>query len=412
MKTPRILIVGDLSRSALATARALKIASCYNIRAMCRSRGSHDILYRYFKPYYINSIHFVDKDYIHPSFVDDLIKIINDYKIDVVIPTAASAIALSKVKFELMKFCKVAIEDYDRVINFHDKSKIVNMARELDIPHPSTLITTSFEKIEDFGLKANYPIVIKGRRGMAANAVWYAKSFDELMNSLRKITERENCGDGLVTDWSNPILQEYIPGELQDVAAFCVKGEIKAGLTQKRLVTKPLSGGQGIVNKTTHNEELLVFARKIVSHTKWSGVLLFDFKIDERDGIPKLLEVNPRLWGTVGLSVRAGLNYPHYLVQYALGEIIEYPSSYKVGLTCRWPIKELEVIVENPVTLLAIRERIKGFISRFRCRNCEYDINIGDIDLAMTRIVQVFLMLCKKVKQYVWRKLPAVLRSF
>jgi predicted ATP-grasp superfamily ATP-dependent carboligase len=247
------------------------------------------------------------------------------------------------------------------------------MAKELDIPHPFTLIPKNVNDMKSSASKLKYPIVLKARKGAGADGVWYAGSAPELIDLYLKATGTENTGDGVVRDTTQPMLQEYIPGELHDVTAFCINGEMKLGLTQKRLLTRPLSGGLGIFNVTTKNEQLLQYASKIIDKNKWTGVMLIDFKMDSRDGRPKLLEINPRFWGTTWLTIKAGFNYHYYLVSHALGRSVTLPRNYRVGLHCRWPILEVKTIFEKPVSLITIAKRTKDFISRFGIKNCVYE---------------------------------------
>jgi predicted ATP-grasp superfamily ATP-dependent carboligase len=380
MNSTNILLVGPLNRAAISMARGLKTADVYSIRLMCESKGNIDVIQNKFKSSAIDYVHFVKEKYHDTAFVKMMLKIIRNYKIDVVLPTATAAILVAKEKRELSKYCKVAVEDYDKVDNFHDKRKTILIARRLNIPHPHTLLSNDLDEIETYAHNANYPLVIKARKGSGANGVWYARNPTELLNLYREINEKTNCVDGFINDWSSPMIQDYIPGGVEMAGAFCVNGEIKAGFTQRHLVTKPLSGGEGIVIETTYNEELLEYARRIVEYCQWNGIIHFDFKIDSRDGSAKLLEVNPRFWTNLWLSVSAGLNYPQYSILQALGKNIEFSEDYEKGLTCRWPLLELQTIFERPSTFSAVRKRVGQFIFRFSNRNCEYNLNFSDFE--------------------------------
>ena len=38
-----------------------------------------------------------------------------------------------------------------------------------------------------------------------------------------------------------------------------------------------------------------------------------EFRIDSRDGVPKIMEVNPRFWGSLQLSILSGVDFPYLL---------------------------------------------------------------------------------------------------
>jgi len=61
-----------------------------------------------------------------------------------------------------------------------------------------------------------------------------------------------------------------------------------------------------------------------------------EWKLDERDSQYTLLEVNPRFWGTLELSMDAGIPFPLMAAQVAAGIGIETIESYRVGIGHRW----------------------------------------------------------------------------
>jgi len=371
------------------------MADNYKIHIVAQSIGLLDAVTRRLKSKSVDKIHFVKSSCQNASLTEELLGIITTHNIDLIIPAGhGEALMLSKAKVRLSEFCKVLVEDYEKMIRFLDKGMTVLMATELGIPVPLTVFPKDVKEIRSYAATASYPVVVKARQGTGATGVRYARNAEELVGFFAELSEKSGSPDDLIYDRSSPILQEYIPGELHDVTAFCVNGEMKLGLTQERVVTRPLSGGPGIVNLTTRTDELLEFSRTIVCETQWTGVLLLDFKIDERDGKPRLLEVNPRFWGTTWLTVRAGYNYPHYLVLHAMGQHIDLPKNYEVGLMARWPLKELLTIFDRPMNFRSVLQRTKEFVLRFRHPNCVYDILPSDINPLFADIAdKVFLLL-------------------
>ena len=54
-------------------------------------------------------------------------------------------------------------------------------------------------------------------------------------------------------------------------------------------------------------------ASQILAHTKWSGFAMFEFK-ESADGKVSLIEVNPRVWGSINQGLVNGVNYFTYLL--------------------------------------------------------------------------------------------------
>ena len=74
----------------------------------------------------------------------------------------------------------------------------------------------------------------------------------------------------------------------------------------------------------------------------WHGVAMMEFKQDRRTGRAFLMEVNGRFWGSLDLAVQAGVDFPYLSHQLALGEPIETPQTYQVGVRSRWLLGDLD----------------------------------------------------------------------
>jgi hypothetical protein len=63
---------------------------------------------------------------------------------------------------------------------------------------------------------------------------------------------------------------------------------------------------------------------------------MVEWKVDLRDGRAKLLEVNPRFWGSLSLAVRAGVDFPWLLYRAGCGEEFSEENRYRTGVRARW----------------------------------------------------------------------------
>lgn len=76
---------------------------------------------------------------------------------------------------------------------------------------------------------------------------------------------------------------------------------------------------------------------------------MVEFKADPRDGRPKLLEVNPRFWGSLHHAILSGVDFPHLLCRMAIEGDVPPVKGYRVGLRSRSVLHgELMHFASNP----------------------------------------------------------------
>jgi len=63
---------------------------------------------------------------------------------------------------------------------------------------------------------------------------------------------------------------------------------------------------------------------------------MVEFRIDARDGVPKLMEINPRLWGSIALHIAAGVNFPELIYKEVHAVPFAPVTQYKVGIKAKW----------------------------------------------------------------------------
>lgn len=98
-----------------------------------------------------------------------------------------------------------------------------------------------------------------------------------------------------------PVVQEYLPGSGCGCSVIAVEGEVVAWLGHRRIREYPVSGGPSSCCVAIEDPRLLKWARQLVAATHHSGPAMFEFK-EDASGEPRLLECNPRIWGSFPLT--------------------------------------------------------------------------------------------------------------
>jgi predicted ATP-grasp superfamily ATP-dependent carboligase len=76
------------------------------------------------------------------------------------------------------------------------------------------------------------------------------------------------------------------------------------------------------------------------------GVCEVEFRRD-RAGRPLLMEINPRLAGTIENAVQSGIDFPLMIWKWATGEPVEQVKGHRTGVRTRWLHGDLRWLMQN-----------------------------------------------------------------
>lgn len=230
-------------------------------------------------------------------------------------------------------------ETVDAVSN---KITLNDIAERLNIQVPKTLLPAEFntqEALIQESTKLGFPLVVKPVRsriqqgnGWLEASVRYA--YD--VNELRRLLQSEPF-------YTHPFcIQERIEGALIGVFILMQDGNVLAHFTHRRIREIPPSGGTSVLCESiAAPPPALCATTKLLRELNWSGVAMAEFKWDRRDNRPKLIEINPRFWGSLQLAISSGVDFPLLLFRLAVGEPIQAPTHYTIGLKSRWELGDL-----------------------------------------------------------------------
>lgn len=236
---------------------------------------------------------------------------------------------ISKYHSEFSRRTYIPIPSFEKLQFAHRKDKILKLAEEKGIPIPKTWYIDHITQLNDLKDSLPYPVVIKPRKSSGAVGVSYPKNSDELIKQYLTIHQR----------FPYPLIQELIPSRGNGYGASFLmgeNGEVKASFVHKRLREYPVTGGASTLRESVRHDDVRDMAHTLLKSLDWFGVAMVEFKMDLRDGIPKLMEINPRFWGSLSLAVAAGVNFPYLLHKMSRGENFKPVEHYQIGIKCRW----------------------------------------------------------------------------
>jgi predicted ATP-grasp superfamily ATP-dependent carboligase len=223
-------------------------------------------------------------------------------------------------------------ESFDRI---SDKHALTETARELGIAVPLCLDLDSADDLLDSTV-ANvvFPTVIKAARsvtGGQGERIRTGVSYASTAQDLRKVLANWPPG-------AYPVLiQEKIEGPGIGIFLLRWEGRTLAAAAHRRIREKPPTGGVSVYREAIEPDpDLVDRCERLLDAFDWRGVAMVEFKKCNDTGVPYLMEVNGRLWGSLQLAIDAGIDFPALLVETTLGEPRTPSDPYRSGVRCRW----------------------------------------------------------------------------
>ena len=183
--------------------------------------------------------------------------------------------------------------------------------------------------MEKIGNETEFPLVIKPKLSCGSRGIVYVHTKNELLENYKRIH----------AIYPFPMIQEFIPPGGNAYGVFLLfnkDAEPRAVFAHKRLREFPVNGGPSTLRESVHKPDLVNVSIKLLKALNWYGVAMVEFKEDPRDGQCKLMEINPRFWGSLPLSILAGVDFPYLLYKMAVNGDVEPVMNYPEGVRCRW----------------------------------------------------------------------------
>ena len=245
-----------------------------------------------------------------------------------------------------------------------DKEKTWRLAHQLGIPTPAGILLSTLSEI---GLAQQFPVVLKPTHSKAM--------VDGVLRTLAvAVVKNESERQQQLRRWLpvTPVQQqEYVSGSGVGVEFLFNRGKKIWHFAHERVHEYPLTGGASSYRRSIDPPQpMLHDAEKLLAALNWHGVAMVEFKMNA-NGQYWLMEINPRLWGSLALSIDSGVNFPLGLLQIASGNEPASQPKYKVPYYTRdlctdvdWLKCNLRADRQDP--LLHTRSRVFSFLELLR----------------------------------------------
>ena len=240
---------------------------------------------------------FLVKPITHANYIKQLLTIVKTNKVKLLVPTVdldLKVLARNKPKFAEMDCC-VLVSTPDIVDICQDKRETYRFLCKNGFDTPVTMsIRTALSK-----KKLNWPCFLKPWDGYASRGNAVVKNRKELLFFAKRIP--------------NAICQEFIKGTEHTCDVYVdFNMKVRCVVPRKRIEVRAGEVSKGQIVK--HPQIMSEAERLVETLGAGPGVITLQLFLTVDDKV-KFIEINPRFGGGIPLSIKAGANFPKWILQ-------------------------------------------------------------------------------------------------
>ena len=277
-------------------------------------------------------------------FDTEFLQLLRRERFDYVLPASDGAFRrLSRRRESIQPLTRVDLAPSWAAELVLSKRGLLEFAESLEIPIPASVYVSQTESLDRVLDTLRFPMVVKVGGALGAyDRVRYVNTVDE----LRRCVHDFRAADTI-------ICQEYIHGTGFGFFAFMSDGEPVATQMHERLWEYPITGGPSVLARTVDDPPVKALALRLLGGPQWNGLAMVEFKRSSADGRDRLMEINPRLWGSLDLSIAAGVDFPHIAVTGTTRRSV--PAATAAPTSFLWVLPDaLMFLLARPARLLAL----------------------------------------------------------
>ena len=240
-------------------------------------------------------------------------------------------LAVSEIQDEIRLHTRLVMPSHDIFCNGYAKVPTLKTALKADVPMPDSWFPKELEGGLDAAIEQieHWPVLIKPSIGVGANGIVWCYGPDDVRRYWQEISAQHgSC-----------FLQDFVPpGGMQYKVDMLVneRQQLLAGVVYGKTRMYPPDGGSSVLNFTVKRTDILDYAYQMLVALRWVGFCDFDFVVDPRDGVPKLIEINPRFPESFRMGTSVGIDFPRMIYDLAHGRCVEPVNGYPINRFLRF----------------------------------------------------------------------------
>jgi predicted ATP-grasp superfamily ATP-dependent carboligase len=346
-----ILVLDANQRSALAAIRSL------GRRGMRVIAGDHAMpALGAASKYAAASFQYANPARSAARFIEEIATAVRRFDVDTVLPATDLTTMLLVSQPESIRPARLAGPSPESYEALTDKRALVELAATVEVRTPETRVARTTAEIREAAQVFGYPLVLKPGRSR------YIKGDQVIPTSVLIVESPTALDDGIARlSYLQDVpclVQRFVPGHGAGIFALWGGTGPLAWFAHRRVREKPPSGGVSVLCESVAVDPTMqAMASRLLSASRWRGVAMIEFRVTP-EGVPYLMEVNGRLWGSLQLAIDCGVDFPWLLVELLNERSPTPPPPYRQGRRLRWLLGDLDNLI------LQWRSRERGTLAK------------------------------------------------
>ncbi len=227
---------------------------------------------------------------------------------------------------------RVALAQEPALVIAVNKERTLEIASRLGLGVPRAVTVGEVSEVGAALREIGLPAVVKPVESWVGDEQQGARIISQLVTTPE---EARQAVEDLTRYGGKTLFQQFIPGRRESLSFLYVHGQMYARFAQWAKRTDPPLGGTIVVRQSiAMPQDVGEQGERLVREIELEGYSEIEYRRDN-EGHPYLMEINPRLNASVEVAVRAGIDFPYLLYQWANGERIDIVEGYRTGVWMR-----------------------------------------------------------------------------
>jgi predicted ATP-grasp superfamily ATP-dependent carboligase len=324
---PRVLITDAEGRATLAACRDLR-SSGYEVDAVA-SRGPAAAQWSLSCSRRLRA---PDPRVDRAAFVESLHVLLEERNYDVLLPGSDAALhAISEHRDRLSPLVALGLPPHEVVIRALSKTTAVEACSHTRLAAPPTEIANSLDEARVAASEHGFPLIVKPSTSVRPDGPGLRQRSSRLVRDDQELA-------ATVEDFGLPVLiQRRLRGSVHSLGGvFAAGGLLAAAHSRYERTWPPEAGNVSCSVSLPVPDGLREDAIELLGGLGWRGIFELELLADD-DGGFAMIDLNPRIYGSLALAVHADAALPTIWCETLLGDVGEvHFRDARGGVWYRW----------------------------------------------------------------------------